>query len=73
MDTFNEATKPVTQALASTALSCLAFALLRFGVGASPGISLYAGLILAGLLNIRHLWSLNRDGLLPTSEQVSGS
>jgi hypothetical protein len=63
--------KPILKALFSTAISLLAFAVLRTG-GVSAETSLTSGLVLAGFLNIRSLWSLTSDQLLPTSDQALG-
>jgi hypothetical protein len=64
--------KPILKTLLSTATSLLAFAVLRTS-GLGTENSLIAGLLLAGFLNIRSLWSLTGDQLLPTSEQALGS
>jgi hypothetical protein len=70
--TLADAARPIVSALFSTATSVLAFAVLRSS-GAGTETSLVSGLILAGILNIRGLWSLTDDQSLPTSEQVLGS
>ena len=58
--------RPLLNALLTTALAVLAFAALSaLGAGTEP--SLTAALILAGLLNIGTLASLNGDAILPTS------
>jgi hypothetical protein len=72
MTTLTEGTGQILWALFSTLSSLLAFALVRF-CGAGMDASMFSGLILAGFLNIRGLWSLNCDQLLPTSETELGS
>ena len=71
MTKLAEAATPIMNALASTALSVLAFALLRTA-GAGVDTSLLSSMILAGLLNIRRLASLNCEALLPTCQQAVG-
>ena len=61
-----ERAKPVLTALLGTAASVLGFGLLR-AIGAQGDVSLISAVILAGLLNIRQLASLNCDAFLPTS------
>jgi hypothetical protein len=57
--------RPILNALLSTALAVLAFAAFAaFGAGVQA--SLIAALILAGLLNIGALASLNGEAVLPT-------
>jgi hypothetical protein len=62
---------PILDTLLSTGASVLAFAMLRAG-GAGVDVSLLASMILAGMLNIRRLASLNCETLLPTSERGVG-
>lgn len=71
MPKLAEAAKPIVNALLSTGASVLAFAMLRAG-GAGVDLSLVASMILAGMLNIRRLASLNCESLLPTSEPALG-
>ena len=58
-------------ALRRTALSVIAYAAAR-GTGFGPDAALFAGLALAGALNIRSLASLNLDTLAPTSDATIG-
>ena len=71
MTRLSEAAKPLINALLSTGASVLAFAMLRT-TGLSPDISLLSSMILAGLLNIGRLASLNCEALLPTCEPAVG-
>ena len=71
MTQLSETVKPILSALLRTAASVLAFALLRTA-GAGGDLSLVSAVVVAGLLNIRQLASLNCDGLLPTSQPSVG-
>jgi len=71
MAKLSETAAPILNALLSTGASVLAFAMLRSG-GASVDVSLLASMILAGLLNIRRLASLNCEALLPTCQPSVG-
>ncbi|MEI9885046.1 MAG: hypothetical protein WDN08_00885 [Rhizomicrobium sp.] len=66
MDRFVQIAKRLLPALLSTALAFAAFAgLARAGAGTET--SLFAAMILAGLLNIGATASLNAEPFLPTS------
>ena len=71
MAKLSETAAPILNALLSTGASVLAFAMLRSG-GAGVDVSLLASMILAGLLNIRRLASLNCEALLPTCQPSVG-
>lgn len=71
MPKLAEAAAPILTALLSTGASVLAFAMLR-AVGAGADVSLLSSMILAGMLNIRRLASLNCEALLPTCQPVVG-
>ncbi len=71
MAKLSETAAPILNALLSTGASVLAFTMLRSG-GASVDVSLLASMILAGLLNIRRLASLNCEALLPTCQPSVG-
>lgn len=66
MPRLAEAAKPILGAFLSTAVSVMVFFAVR-AAGAGGDLSLVSAMIVAGLLNIRHLASLNCDALLPTS------
>jgi hypothetical protein len=71
MQQLSESAKPILNALMGTAMSVMGFALLR-ATGIQGDASLISAVILAGLLNIRQLASLNCARLLPTSEPSVG-
>ena len=66
-----EVAAPILGALLSTGASVAAFAMLRAG-GVGVDVSLLSSMILAGLLNIRRLASLNCESMLPTSRTAVG-
>jgi hypothetical protein len=66
MQDIRETVAPIALAVARTVLGAVAVLALRgTGLGADP--SLLGGLVLAGLLNIRALATLNEEAILPTS------
>lgn len=65
------AAQPLLQALAVTGLAVLAFAALM-GLGVTTEASLVAALILAGMLNIGALVSLNGEAFDPTCRGAVG-
>jgi hypothetical protein len=71
MPKLAETATPLLNAALSTGASVLAFAMLRT-VGAGADVSLLSSMILAGLLNIRRLASLNCEALLPTCQPSVG-
>lgn len=71
MRSFLSDTKPMANAALASGIALLAFLGLT-AAGLSANLSLFAGLGVAGLLNIRNLSALNPDVLLPTSGTVVG-
>jgi hypothetical protein len=71
MRQFLQTARPLFAAVLSTILALFAFAALS-RAGLDTNASLTAALIVAGLVNIHGLLSLNGDLLLPTSRKAVG-